>query len=57
MEMAKKQCESCEVVGINTPATTTRNNESVCQECADEIDAREEEQQGLKEAYEQRDRE
>lgn len=34
-------CESCKVVGIKTEATTTRNGESVCDDCAQEIDERE----------------
>lgn len=43
-------CQSCETVGINTPATTKRNGEHVCDECAAEIDSRETEQAAIREA-------
>lgn len=53
----EKMCESCEVVGIKSTAITVRNGEQVCQDCAEDIDHKENEQQSLKEAYEQRDKE
>lgn len=33
-------CESCETVGIGTKATAKRNGESVCADCAADIDSR-----------------
>lgn len=48
-------CESCKTVGIDNPATTKRNGENVCDECAAEIDSREKESQDLREtAYDER---
>lgn len=35
-------CESCIVVGIEDDACTQRHGENVCQDCADDIDDREE---------------
>jgi hypothetical protein len=34
-------CESCIVVGIEDEAVTQRNEENVCQDCAEEIESRE----------------
>lgn len=49
------QCQSCLVVKEETEATTTRNGEHVCEACADEIDAREAEQDELRRtAYDER---
>lgn len=33
-------CESCETVGETTKATTKRNGENVCADCAADIDSR-----------------
>ena len=35
-----RNCESCKTVGIKSTATTRRNGENVCAECAEEIDSR-----------------
>ena len=49
------KCESCETVGIKSEATTERNGEHVCADCAAEIDGRENEQAEVKAtAYDQR---
>jgi hypothetical protein len=48
-------CESCETVGIESKATTTRNGEKVCADCAAEIDQRQAEQKTIREtAYDER---
>lgn len=48
-------CESCKTVGITSKATTTRNGERVCADCAAEIDRRAKEQQVIrKTAYDKR---
>ena len=48
-------CESCEVVGIESKATTKRNGENVCADCARDIDQREAEQKAIHEAtYDER---
>lgn len=45
-------CESCETVGIKSKATTKRNGENVCADCAHDIDTREAEQKAIRaEAY------
>lgn len=54
MDETNKKCESCETIGIETPATTTRNGERVCGDCAHDIDSREAEQKQIREsAYNQ----
>lgn len=46
--------ESCETAGIETPATTTRNGERVCGDCAADIDSREAEQKAIRiESYDE----
>ena len=35
-------CESCIVIGLEETAVTQRNGENVCQDCAEDIDDREE---------------
>jgi hypothetical protein len=48
-------CESCETTGIETPATTKRNGENICDDCATEIDARQKERDDLRDsAYDER---
>ena len=44
------KCESCETVGIESKATTKRNGENVCADCAKEIDTREAEQKAIQES-------
>jgi hypothetical protein len=54
-ETTIQKCESCQTVGIDTPATTKRNGENVCDDCAAEIDSRAQEQAELREsAYDDR---
>ena len=50
MKQESYNCESCQTVGIKTPATTRRNGECVCGDCAHEIDSREAEQKEIREA-------
>jgi len=42
------KCESCATVGIRSEATTTRNGEHVCSDCAVDIDEREAEQERIR---------
>lgn len=49
------KCESCQTIGIETEATTKRNGENVCADCAVEIDERAAEQKAVREqAYDER---
>ena len=47
--MESTTCNSCEIAGISTLATTTRNRDNVCEDCAAEIDHRAEEQTEIRE--------
>lgn len=38
--MTTQNCESCETVGIKSKATTKRNGQNVCADCAHDIDSR-----------------
>jgi len=44
------KCESCATVGISSEATTKRNGEHVCADCAADIDEREAEQKRVRSA-------
>jgi hypothetical protein len=46
------ECESCLVVGEHSKAINIRNGEKVCEDCAAEIDYREYQEKGLREAQE-----
>ncbi len=52
--MRKINCASCEDVGIETPAVTIYHGQNMCEDCRDDLIARQQELDKLKEAYDDR---